>query len=235
MLVRVPFWDETHAFTISRLNLSEIFYLTRIEGHPIIWYLILKPFNSPKLYPWSMLIINWIFCLSALYILWKKAPFSTINKTLITFSTPFLYYFGPIARNYSIGIFLLFLICAYHKKRFKKPYLYSILISLAANTSIMAMVGVFYFGLLFLYDLIIKVKNKSFSLKKLYIIISIFLLCTVFILSQFIGLREMGHDLIKDVWNNLSRFAIFPRGIDFIALFTHTIATITFYYYLITF
>ena len=31
MLNRVPFWDETHAFSIARLKLEEIFYITRIE------------------------------------------------------------------------------------------------------------------------------------------------------------------------------------------------------------
>ena len=46
MLNRTPFWDETHAFEIARLKLSEIFYLTRIEGHGALWYLILKPFST---------------------------------------------------------------------------------------------------------------------------------------------------------------------------------------------
>ena len=153
MFIHVPFWDETHAFEIARLKISEIFYLTRIEGHPILWYLIIKPFSNLKLYPYSMYIINWLFCIGAIYALWKKAPFSPIAKTLITFSVPFLFYFGPIARNYSVGLLFLFLICAYHKKRFKHPYLYSIFIVLAANTSILVMIGAFYFGLLFLYDL----------------------------------------------------------------------------------
>ena len=45
-LNHTPFWDETHAFEIARLKLSQIFYLTRIEGHPILWYLILKPFST---------------------------------------------------------------------------------------------------------------------------------------------------------------------------------------------
>ena len=107
---RVPFWDETHAYEIARLKLSEIFYLTRIEGHTAFWYLILKPFSNLKLYPYSMLIINWLFCLTSIFILWKKAPFSPIIKTLITFSTPFLLYFATVARCYSIGILFLFLI-----------------------------------------------------------------------------------------------------------------------------
>ena len=91
ILLHVPYWDETHAFYISRLKLSEIFAITRVEGHTMLWYLILKPFSSLKLYPYSMSIINWIFCVSAIWVLWKKSPFSVISKTFITFSVPFLW------------------------------------------------------------------------------------------------------------------------------------------------
>lgn len=231
MLNRIPFWDETHAFSISRLCLNEIFYITRIEGHPFLWYLVLKPFNSLNFYPWSMWLINWFFCLGALFVLWKKAPFSPITKALITFSTPFVYYFGPVARCYSIGIFFLFLICAFYKKRFKRPFLYSSLIAICANTSLMTMIGVFYLGLLFLYDLVLKLKHKTFSIKKFYGVISIFLFCTILILLQFVGVRKMGHELIADVWDNFSRFVLFPRAISFMPFLMHIVASVSFYYF----
>ena len=35
-LLRIPFWDETHAFEIARLNIFEILYMTRIEGHYLL-------------------------------------------------------------------------------------------------------------------------------------------------------------------------------------------------------
>ena len=54
---RVPFWDETHAFDISCLKLSEIFQMTRIEGHTILWYLIVKPFANLNWYPYQIYII----------------------------------------------------------------------------------------------------------------------------------------------------------------------------------
>ena len=60
-IFRMPFYDETHALIISQMSLGEIFQLSRIEGHPVLWYLILKPFSSLNLYPYSLAIINWIF------------------------------------------------------------------------------------------------------------------------------------------------------------------------------
>lgn len=231
MLNRIPFWDETHAYSISRLLLSEIWFLTRIEGHPILWYLIIKPFSSLDLYPWSMWIINWIFCLGAIFVLWKSAPFSPVVKTLITFSTPFLYYFAPVARCYSVGILLLFLICAYYKKRFKKPFLFSLLIAISAHTSIMVAVGSFYIGLLFLYDLFLKLKSKTFSFKKVLGIVFIFLSSAIFLILQFIGMRKPLVENKLEVWNVLSRSAIFPQAISVFPLILHLVCSIAFYYF----
>ena len=65
-LIKVPFWDETHAFDIACLKISEIFQLAKVEGHTVFWYLILKPFTNFQLYPYSMIFINWFFCVFAL-------------------------------------------------------------------------------------------------------------------------------------------------------------------------
>ncbi len=189
MLFRVPFWDETHAFEIASLKLNEIFYLTRIEGHPILWYLILKPFTNIKLYPYSMLFINWIFTSTAVYILFKKAHFSYVVKTLIAYSTPFLLYFAPVARCYGIGILLLFLICTYHPKRFKRPYVYSSLIVFASQTSLTAMIGVFYIGLIYLYELIVRIRKNLIPKKVLISVFFIFLLTALFTISEFAGVK----------------------------------------------
>ena len=127
-LTRTPYWDEAHSFDIASMKLNEIFQLTRIEGHTLIWYLLLKPFTNLNLYPYPMLLLNWFICLLAIIVLFKRAPFNPITKILIAFSVPFSLYFAPVARCYSIGILFLFLICSLYKQRFKKPYLYSFLI-----------------------------------------------------------------------------------------------------------
>lgn len=230
IICHIPFWDETHAFNISRLKLNEIFYITRIEGHTFLWYLILKifPINS---YPYSMSLINWLFCIVALHILWKKAPLTPIAKSLIAFSTPFLYYFAPIARCYSIGILFLFLICANYKKRFKKPYLFATLISIAANTSIMAAIGSFYIGLIFLYDIFLKLKNKTFKLKSAYGVLGIFTLCSIILLAQFIGVRNPDIEEKTLTFDAIARFVLLPHATSVFPFILHLIATISFYYF----
>ena len=227
ILLHVPYWDETHAFYISRLKLSEIFAITRVEGHTMLWYLILKPFSSLKLYPYSMSIINWLFCVSAIFVLWKKAPFSTISKTFITFSVPFLFYWGSIARCYSIGILFLFLICSFWQERFKRPYLFSSLIILAANTSVLAMIGSFFIGLVYIFEMF-----KKLDKKQIIISISIFLFGAFLIVAQFYGV-ETGKktQYAYIIWQMMRRFLIFPLGNNILAFLLHSACFIGFYYY----
>jgi len=230
-LLHTPFWDETHAFEIARLKLSEIFYLAKVEGHTIFWYLILKPFSNLKFYPYSMYLINWLFCLSAVIILWKKAPFNPIQKTLISFSVPFLLYYSTIARCYSLGILFLFLICAFYKKRFKRPFLYSILIALCANTSVLLMIGAFFLGLLFLFEIIQKYINKTFSKKNLVIVLFIFFLGAFSILIQFFNLEKPPHELAFWFITYICDFIIFPKALTILSFIFHLTCTIAFYYF----
>ena len=158
-----PFFDEAHAWMVSKsFGFFELLKAEKYEGHLFIWHTILMPFAKNNLfYPYSMYIINWIFCIIALIIFWNKAPFNLVEKTLITFSYPFFWYFSIVARCYSIGILFLFLILSFWRERLKRPYLISTLLILLANTSAMALIGAFVLGLIFLFDLIKEKDNKK--------------------------------------------------------------------------
>ena len=76
VLSRIPFFDEAWQFIISRLSLAEIFQITRLEGHPLIWYYLIKPFNvSLKLYPYPMILFGWVISSILIFFFWKKAGF----------------------------------------------------------------------------------------------------------------------------------------------------------------
>ncbi len=225
-LNRTPFWDETHAFEISRLNFFQILYLTRIEGHNILWYLIIKPFSSLKLYPYSMLIINWLFMVLGVFVLWKKAPLDMISKILITFSTPFLLYFAPVARCYAIGILFLFLICANFKSRYKKTIFFSILLLVCSNTSIMTLIPCFYLWIMYLFQLF-KKKTKKFKIS-----FAIFVLNIVLLLIQFVGVLKP-YNSNSDHHNfvsMLAHFLIFPKADYFHMTIFHICVFVLFYY-----
>ncbi len=157
-----PWLDEANAWGIAKsFQFDNILDLLKYEGHFFVWYVLLIPFAKFDLwYPYSMLIINWLFCFAALCIMWIYAPFNNWMKAFITFSFPFLAYYSVVARCYSIGILLLFLLCAMYKDRLKHPVIYSIIIFFCANTSIIALFGAFAFGIILLFDLL---KNKRYK------------------------------------------------------------------------
>ena len=159
-----PWYDEAHAWNIAQgLNFIEILDFMHIEGHTFLWYLCLMPFAKLNIgYPYSMLLINWLFCFAAILILWFKAPFPNWLKFLIAFSFPFLQYYPIVARCYSIGIMFLFLVAMYEKVKLKRPNLYAFLLVMLANTSVVALFGATILGALFLFELIKnKIKNSS--------------------------------------------------------------------------
>ena len=87
MFQRAPFCDEANAWMISKsFNLFELFKIEKLDGHLFIWHTILMPFaKNDFFYPYSMYIINWIFCIIALIIFWNKAPFNLVEKIFISF------------------------------------------------------------------------------------------------------------------------------------------------------
>lgn len=176
-LMRSYTTDEIHALNIAKnFNLFEIIQIMRAEGHTFLWYMLIKPFTYfDSLMPWAIKVVNYIFMLSAIILLWIKAPFNNITKFAIIFSYPLLTLYPPYARPYGIGIFLLFLLALFYKKRLNHPILYSILIFLTANTSLMNFVGASAFGLIFFYD-IIKEQNKKHLI---YVSIIAFITCAL--------------------------------------------------------
>lgn len=182
-IVKIPFYDETQALIISRFDISQIFQLTRTEGHPILWYLILKPFNSIEMYPYPMMVINWIFASAMILVFWKFAPFNNLIKFLITFSYPFFQYFGVVSRPYSLAVLVIFLLAALYKNSLKKPLIYSFLLVLCANISVVSAFVAFGFGVIFVYDIFKnKLSKKDFILSFLIIFFG-----AVFLITQLCG------------------------------------------------
>ena len=76
--LRIPFWDEARAWLIAQnCNLFQFLDMMKLECHLFIWYLVIAPFAKLNLfYPYSIYIINALFAFFAIFVLWKKAPFS---------------------------------------------------------------------------------------------------------------------------------------------------------------
>ncbi|MBR2525204.1 hypothetical protein IKE67_01935 [bacterium] len=188
LLHHTPWFDEAHAWTIAeQLNLSQIFNYVKNEGHFFLWQFMLYPFAKMHLYPYSMQILNWLFCTIALVIMWVKAPFNIFIKIFITFSAPFLFCYGVIARCYGIGILLLFTLASLFKDKLKYPKTYSLLLLLCANSSLLALFGAIPLCLMFVYEIF---KTKSLNKVNLIISLGILIFGASLILYQVLNIGQ---------------------------------------------
>ena len=230
MFLKAPFWDEANAWMIAKsFNLFELFKIEKYDGHLFIWHTLLMPFSKNNLfYPYSMYILNWIFCILSMFIFWRFSPFKQIEKTLITFSFPFFWYFAQVARCYSIGLLFLFLILALWKERTKKPILISFLLILLANTSIMALIGAISLGLIFIYDII---KEKVDKKNLVYSFLILFF-GAVLVFVQLFGAEYKLFALYKnDFFSRITTFFFIFEAVDtnpFIFIFSKILSTVIF-------
>lgn len=170
-----PNYDEAHAWNIARyLSLTDIFTLSKTEGHPFLWFYILMPIAKTNfLYPYSLYILNLVFMLGAFYLLYKYAPFPAYLKYLITLSAPFSQLYIAFARSYSLGLLLLFALLSLYPYRHKKNILYLSLLLLTANTNLACFLGALILGISFFYDNIkVCLQNKTITTPTLQIIIT---------------------------------------------------------------
>ena len=187
---RMCWEDEAHFWTIvQNLNVVELFKLMKIEGHMLLWYLVVMPFaklNIPY-YPYPMVALNWLFCLGALIIMWKKAPFNPLIKAMIVLSPAFMKLYAVHARCYSIGVFFLFAACALYNERLKRPYLYFLMLFLAANTSFQALLCASALGVIFLFELYRDAWNDKSKLLPPLIITMLSILTGIMFYFQLYG------------------------------------------------
>ena len=182
-------FDEAHAYMLAQnYSLIELISKMNDEGHLFVWYLLIMPFAKLKLwYPYPMQILNWLFVLIALIIMWRKAPFNDVTKFAITFSYPFLAQLPVLARCYSVGVLFLFVLVSMYKNSIKYPVAYAISLIICANTSLMALFGVFPLGLLFAYDMIKATLRNEVSKRNFIISSSICIAGVVLVLWQIGG------------------------------------------------
>lgn len=185
----MPWFDEAHSWIISeQLSFIDMLKYTPQEGHFPVWNIMLFPVAKFHLYPVAMQLLNWLFCFCALIILWIKAPFNNFTKICITFSFPFLAYYSIVARCYSIGILLIFILASLYKKQLEHPLIYCGLIFLCANTSLMALIPATAFGIILIFKFI---QSKNFS-KDYYISLLIGLITVLVILLQIYNVNFNG-------------------------------------------
>ena len=197
--------DEAQAWCICRdLSIIDIWKTIRIEGHPIVWYLILFPFAKLGFPVEVMQIVSLVFVLFAVIFVIFKSPFNHFEKFMICFSAGMLYYLPIISRSYAITPVLLFLILNLYSKRREHPFLYCTLIIILSQTHnyLLGFAGILF--ALFFFETI-KEKNKSNIYPILITIINF-----MYIFFMFYGVQDSNYTFDETLQGKISLLNIFP-------------------------
>lgn len=167
--------DELQTLMVIRSaqSLNDLFFLTRYDGHPSLWVLLLylcKPFSTAVA---GARIIHLILAGSSAFLLIRYSPFKATQKALILCGYYLLFEYVFIVRNYALGVFFLFLVCALFPKRNQPRY--TLLIALALCGMMLSNLYAFFLAFalsvwLFLLQADKRLWNRSFVFSYLILI-----------------------------------------------------------------
>lgn len=128
--------DEVRALSLAHEGtLRDLFGELRYEGHPAVWYLLLRAgyfvTGSRLVLPALSLIV----AAAAGYLLLRFAPFPWPQKILLVLGVFPLFEYSVVARNYGIGMLLILVLALLYPKRLQRPVAWGVLLALLANTS----------------------------------------------------------------------------------------------------
>ncbi len=176
--------DEINAWLLSdSLSIPELFKYLNNEGHPILFFLIIKIFSALGFSFSSFRYLSIFFSTIGIILLLYKTDYKWYIKLLLPFTYFIFYQYNIITRGYCLILPLLILIASLYEKRKEKciPYtiLLILLISLEIHTLLIA--GSLYFILIL--DYIKDYKNKKLLICNIILFIS-FLLTTIYLFPR---------------------------------------------------
>ena len=153
--------DEVRALcmALDAENFWGLFDTLRNEGHPILWYWILRVAYWIWPTPVVLQIVSILIALAAVWLFLKKAPFHLAVKLLFIFSILPLVVYSVSARNYGIGMLLFFLFADTYCKPQRNNLLLGAIIALLANTNFFAMMFSGFLLCTWSIEEFLKVKN----------------------------------------------------------------------------
>jgi hypothetical protein len=132
------FWrDEVRAFSLalSGANFTEMLRNVHGEGHPAIWYLILR--SAYNLFPYREVlpIAGAVFSVGAMALFALFSPFRLVIVTLVLFSVYGAFEYVAIARNYGIAVLVMFSLAAMYP-RIRNSLWLGVILGILCNTNV---------------------------------------------------------------------------------------------------
>ena len=106
--------DELQAWLLARDSASPfaLWRNTRLEGHPLLWHLLLWLITRVTVAPVAMQVLHLVVAVAAAAVLVRFAPFPLWQRAALLFGYFFLFEYGVISRNYALSCLGVWIACA---------------------------------------------------------------------------------------------------------------------------
>ena len=132
--------DEVRALSVAIHSASwaDLFRNLHSEGHPIVWYAVLRIGYGLTHSVFVMPILSLVFAATTAYLVLRFAPFPVWARLLIVFGAFLGYEFSVVSRNYSVAVLIMIVACIHFPRRHQSPLALGLALALMANTSVHA-------------------------------------------------------------------------------------------------
>jgi len=150
-----PWRDEADAWLVSRdASPLDVIHLAGHSGTPCLWYFVQMPLAKAGLPFAAQGALNLAFVAAASAVLLALSPLPLKAVLPLLFGYYFAFEYAVVARNYGLGIFLLFVAAAWDERKLASPLVYAGLLAALANVSAHFLFLALALGLVWLWDLL---------------------------------------------------------------------------------
>jgi hypothetical protein len=137
-----PWHDELQAWRIAidSPTLSAMHDNLRYEGHPMLFYLVLRVVGMLSRSWTAAVAMHVAIACGTAWIVLRHAPFTRVQRLLIVFGYFFLYEYAVIVRSYGLGVLLVLGTCAAWCAPRRRIWTSVVLLVLLANVSAIGLV-----------------------------------------------------------------------------------------------
>jgi hypothetical protein len=157
---------QSWSLSLSSNSFSELFFNSRYEGHPKLWYIILYCVQHFTHDIFFMQLLHLVIAASTVFVFCFYSPLGLLKNVLFCFGYFFAYEYSIISRNYAVEMLLLFLCAGIYLKKGDKAILQiSVLIFFILQTNVFAVI----IGSVFLGYILLNMKKTELFNIKLFI------------------------------------------------------------------
>jgi hypothetical protein len=156
----------------------------KYEGHPIVWYLLLRMAFCVMHTPVVLKIVSICVAFAGVVVFYRYAPFPAWQKILFIWSVLPVYEYCIVARNYGISMLLFFLFAALYAQRQNRPILTAFVLAVLANTNVHSCILAAVLAVMWLFDALVVDRHALNSvgvaaLISAFVIIGVGIFCSV--------------------------------------------------------